>query len=80
MQLNFEPIMFGDGVILNYPSEQDQQFVVITEDDTLVHCISTYSWEDTASGPQPMLICIPFDDGYDRVIDFEHCKMVAYFD
>ena len=81
MELEFEEISFDEnGCITNYPAQEGEQFVVITSDDILIHCISVYSWEDTVSGPIPLLICVPFDDSYDKVIEFDSCKMVAYFD
>lgn len=78
--LKFEKIEICEetGNILNYPSQENQQFVVLTKDNKFIHCISILSLEDTCTGSEEMLICVPLDEEYNYDICFYDCKYVAY--
>lgn len=61
LELEFEEIQIVDGKILNYPTHDNQEFILYNEKNGYyVHGISELSYEDTAYGSELMLLCIDF--------------------
>lgn len=78
--LHFEKIDIckNTNSIINYPENEGEQFIVITNSGYYIHCIAILSLEDTCLGSEKMLICVPYDENYNYDICLFDCSHIAY--
>lgn len=75
--LEFEEIQIVDGKVLNYPTHDNQEFILYNEKNGYyVHGISESSFEDTAYGSEWLLLCMEFSSF--EALELQDYTHIAY--